>query len=118
MLSILFGEDDATIAMRVEYSLKQDSFQVSLAYHLEEARDLLKRQPFNLALLDLGLPDGSSYTLCKEIRAGRGYLRPQPARHGDDLRDAGFPWSGVGCGRSCQGYRSGRGLSVMWISDT
>ncbi len=69
MLSILFVEDDNTIAMGVEYSLKQDGFQVSLAYRLEEARDLLKRQPFDLVLLDLGLPDGSGYELCKEIRA-------------------------------------------------
>src|SRR5262245_5921536 len=69
MLSILFVEDDATIAMGVEYSLKQDGFQVSLAYRLEEARDLLRRQPFDLVLLDLGLPDGSGYTLCQEIRS-------------------------------------------------
>ena len=69
MLSILFVEDDDTIAMGVEYSLNQDGFQVSLAHRLEEARDLLKRQPFGLVLLDLGLPDGSGYALCKEIRA-------------------------------------------------
>ena len=69
MLSILFVEDDATIAMGVEYSLKQDGFQISLAHRLEEARDLFKRQPFDLVLLDLGLPDGSGYELCKEIRA-------------------------------------------------
>jgi DNA-binding response OmpR family regulator len=69
MLSILFVEDDTTIAMGVEYSLTQDGFQVSLAHRLEEARDLLKRQPFDLVLLDLGLPDGSGYALCKEIRA-------------------------------------------------
>jgi DNA-binding response OmpR family regulator len=69
MLSILFVEDDDTIAMGVEYSLKQDGFQVSLAYRLDEARDLLKRQPFDLVLLDLGLPDGCGYALCKEIRA-------------------------------------------------
>src|SRR5262245_35555647 len=69
MLSILFVEDDDTIAMGVEYSLKQDGFQVSLAHRLEEARDLLKHQPFDLVLLDLGLPDGHGFTLCKEIRA-------------------------------------------------
>src|SRR5512142_780383 len=69
MLSILFVEDDTTIAMGVEYSLKQDGFQVNLAYRLEEARDVLKRQPFDLVLLDLGLPDGSGYALCREIRA-------------------------------------------------
>jgi len=69
MPAILFVEDDDTIAMGVEYSLKQDGFQVSLAYCLEEAREQLKRQPFDLILLDLGLPDGSGYALCKEIRA-------------------------------------------------
>lgn len=69
MPTILFVEDDTTIAMGVEYSLKQDGFQVSLAHRLEEARELLKRQPFDLVLLDLGLPDGSGYALCKEIRA-------------------------------------------------
>jgi two-component system, OmpR family, response regulator VicR len=69
MPTILFVEDDTTSAMGVEYSLKQDGFQVSLAHRLEEARDLLKRQSFDLVLLDLGLPDGSGYALCKEIRA-------------------------------------------------
>jgi two-component system, OmpR family, response regulator VicR len=69
MPAILFVEDDATIAMGVEYSLKQDGFEVSLAYRLEEARDLLKRSTFDLVLLDLSLPDGSGYELCKEIRA-------------------------------------------------
>ena len=69
MPAILFVEDDVTIGMGVEYSLKQDGFQVSLAYRLEEARDLLKHIPYDLVLLDLGLPDGSGYELCKEIRA-------------------------------------------------
>src|SRR5919107_1485728 len=67
--AILFVEDDATIAMGVEYSLKQDGFQVSLADRLEDARGLLNHGPFDLVLLDLGLPDGSGYELCKEIRA-------------------------------------------------
>ena len=70
MLTILFVEDDTTIAMGVEYSLKQDGFQVSLAYRLEQARELLNSSPFDLVLLDLGLPDGSGYELCKEVRAG------------------------------------------------
>ena len=69
MPSLLFVEDDATIAMGVAYSLTQDGFDVSLAYRLEEARELLTRRPVDLVLLDLGLPDGSGYTLCQEIRA-------------------------------------------------
>ena len=69
MPAILFVEDDATIAMGVAYSLKQDGFEVGLAYRLEEARSLLRQGPVDLVLLDLGLPDGSGYTLCQEIRA-------------------------------------------------
>jgi DNA-binding response OmpR family regulator len=69
MPAVLFVEDDATIAMGVEYSLKQDGFQVSLAYSLEAARDLLKSTAFDLVLLDLSLPDGSGYELCKEVHA-------------------------------------------------
>ena len=68
MPAILFVEDDATIAMGVEYSLKQDGFQVSLADRLEEARGLLKSSPFDLVLLDLGLPDGSGYDLMREAK--------------------------------------------------
>ncbi|MEO8611183.1 MAG: response regulator [Chloroflexota bacterium] len=85
MTAILFVEDDATIAMGVEYSLKQDGFQVSLAYRLEEARDLLKRSPFDLVLLDLGLPDGSGYELCKEIRAGDTPIIILSAREDDTI---------------------------------
>lgn len=48
MSAILFVEDNATIAMGVEYSLKQGGFQVSLAHCLEDAYDLLKRSSFNL----------------------------------------------------------------------
>ena len=75
MLSILFVEDDATIAMGVEYSLKQDGFQVSLAYRLEEARDLLKRQPFDLVLLGPGICRMAAATRCARRSAPPG-IRP------------------------------------------
>ncbi len=70
MPDLLFVEDDATIAMGVEYLLKQDDFEVVLAGRLDQARSLLKSRRFDLVLLDLGLPDGSGLELCKEIRAG------------------------------------------------
>jgi two-component system response regulator VicR len=70
MIAILFVEDDPTIAMGVEYLLKQEGFGVALAARLEQARALLKDSHFDLILLDLGLPDGSGYELCRQIRAG------------------------------------------------
>lgn len=68
MPTILFVEDDQTIAMGVKYSLTREGFELTLAHRLDEARSLLKSQRFDLVLLDIGLPDGLGYTLCKEIR--------------------------------------------------
>lgn len=68
-VNILFVEDDVTIAKAVQYSLTREGFAIVLAHRLDETRKLLKDQRFDLVLLDLGLPDGSGYTLCKEIRA-------------------------------------------------
>lgn len=68
-MNILFVEDDVTIAKAVQYSLTREGFAIVLAHRLDETRKLLKDQRFDLVLLDLGLPDGSGYTLCKEIRA-------------------------------------------------
>ena len=41
-----------------------------------------------------------------------GYYRPQPARHGDELRDPPFPGGGLGHDCSSQSYRSGWRLCV------
>ena len=64
MNHILFDEDDQTIASAVKYSLTREGFDISLSHHVDETRGLLKNQRF-----DLGLPDGSGYTPCEEIRA-------------------------------------------------
>lgn len=67
MPEILLVEDDRTLALGVEYSLCQEGFTVQTASRLDEARRLFKTRP-DLVLLDLGLPDGSGYDLCREIR--------------------------------------------------
>jgi DNA-binding response OmpR family regulator len=69
MPEILFVEDDKTIATGVKYSLTREGFEVRLAQRLEEARAQLKNKRFDLVLLDLGLPDGSGFDLCREVRA-------------------------------------------------
>ena len=67
MANILLVEDDRTIAMGVGYSLRQEGFAVTTAFTLQQARDK-RTEHFDLILLDLGLPDGSGYELCREIR--------------------------------------------------
>lgn len=74
---ILIVEDDQTIAMGLEFALTQEGYAVSLYACLKDARDALSHQPFQLAILDINLPDGDGFSLCKEIKAHT----PAPGRH-------------------------------------
>ncbi len=68
MIKILFIEDDLPLALGIEYTLKQEGFDVIHAKNLEEAREKYKSLDFNIILLDVMLPDGSGYDFCKEVR--------------------------------------------------
>ena len=66
---ILLVEDDSAIALGLEYSLSQDGYTPVLCGTVREALDALERGPFALALLDLSLPDGSGYDICRAIKS-------------------------------------------------
>ncbi|MDU4884609.1 response regulator transcription factor [uncultured Clostridium sp.] len=68
MIKILFVEDDLPLALGMEYTLKQEGFDVVHAKSLSEGREKYKNNEFNIILLDVMLPDGTGYELCKEIR--------------------------------------------------
>jgi len=68
MVKILLVEDDATLAMGMEYTLKNEGFDVTVASTLKEARESIENYNIDLVLLDLMLPDGSGYELCRELR--------------------------------------------------
>jgi len=64
---ILLVEDDFALAMGTEYALQAEGYQVVHAANLKSAREVLA-ESFDLVLLDVMLPDGTGYDLCKEIR--------------------------------------------------
>lgn len=68
MDKILLVEDDETLAMGIEFTLKNENFSVSRADSVGEAYRLFKADAFGLILLDVMLPDGNGYELCKRIR--------------------------------------------------
>lgn len=70
MKTILLVEDDKTIVMGLEYSLQQEGYSVICCYNVKDAQKAVREQPFDLALLDLSLPDGSGYDICRLIRSG------------------------------------------------
>jgi DNA-binding response OmpR family regulator len=69
MQKILLVEDDKTIALGLEYSLGQDGFAVTVCHDVCSALSALGIQNFDLIILDLSLPDGSGYDVCKAVRA-------------------------------------------------
>jgi DNA-binding response OmpR family regulator len=65
MKSILCVEDNSEIQILVEAAL--DQHQVTLAKTLAEAKISLKRQTYDLVILDLELPDGDGMKFLAEI---------------------------------------------------
>lgn len=68
MNRILIVEDDKTIALGVEYALQTEGFKVFKACRFQKAIEIVKEQNVDLALLDINLPDGNGYDLCREIK--------------------------------------------------
>lgn len=65
---ILLVEDDKSIALGLEYSLRQEGFTVTLCSSVAEAIAAVAAAGFDLAVLDLSLPDGSGYDICRSIK--------------------------------------------------
>lgn len=67
MPTILVVEDEPAIASSLQYALATEGFTVVLASTLAHAR-LELAQPIALVVLDVGLPDGSGFDFCRELR--------------------------------------------------
>lgn len=68
-MTVLVVEDDAIILEGLVISLRQEGYDVLEAGTQEQALSFLKNGvEFHICLLDVMLPDGDGYTLCKEIR--------------------------------------------------
>ncbi len=68
MARILLVEDNSSIIMGLEYFLKEEQFEVLTATNITLAKRELERTMVDLVLLDIGLPDGSGYDLCKYLQ--------------------------------------------------
>lgn len=67
MLTILLVEDDETITFALQRFLQQKQVQTICCSTIEQARRALT-PAISLALLDLNMPDGSGYDLCRMIK--------------------------------------------------
>lgn len=65
---ILVAEDEPAIADTITYALITEGFEVVWCSTGEELLSTLEKQAADLIVLDVGLPDGNGFELCKEIR--------------------------------------------------
>ena len=68
MKHILILEDDQDLATGMELALKDPELTFSLCSTIDEAKTLIKYKTFDLLILDVNLPDGNGFDLCREIR--------------------------------------------------
>ena len=69
MKKILVVEDDLALSTGLCFELDTEGYLSMSAFNCQKARHLLKNGDLNLVLLDVNLPDGNGFDLCKEIRA-------------------------------------------------
>lgn len=68
MKHILIVEDDKLLNKTLTYNLASDDYKITSVQNVREATDALKAKEYDLVLLDINLPDGNGYQLCKQIK--------------------------------------------------
>lgn len=68
MQQILLVEDDLALVAGLQYSMEKDGFQVQTAGSVQEGVQCFAQHQPDLVVLDVGLPDGTGFDVCKRIR--------------------------------------------------
>lgn len=68
MKSLFIIEDDLELTQELSADLSEKDFHVCTASTGTQALPMLRSAPFDLCLLDVGLPDCSGFDLCRKIR--------------------------------------------------
>ena len=65
---IFLLEDDKAIAMGLVYSLEKEGYRVTHAENVKQAMETIANRSFAFCILDINLPDGNGYEVCKAIK--------------------------------------------------
>lgn len=68
MKKILLVEDNETIVRGLSYSLEQEGFEIVSSKTRKDAEKILESETINLVLLDVTLPDGNGFDICKYVK--------------------------------------------------
>lgn len=68
MKKVLIVEDDDFLNKMLSYNLTADGYKITSVLNVRTATEALRLQEFDLVILDINLPDGNGYELCKLIK--------------------------------------------------
>lgn len=68
MKKILLVEDSDSIILGLKYSLEQENFNVTISKTEEDTKKIIENQDFDLILLDITLPDGNGFDICRYVK--------------------------------------------------
>ena len=68
MKKLLLVEDNESILKGLIYSLEQEEFEVDASKNVHNAKENLDSNEYDLIILDIMLPDGNGFELCKYIK--------------------------------------------------
>lgn len=69
MKKILLVEDDKALAYGMEVALKSNKYHVSICRDVASAKEAITHHIYDMAILDIDLPDGTGYEICQYIRS-------------------------------------------------
>lgn len=68
MPHLLLLEDDLSLIDGLSYSLKKQGFDIDVARTIRETNELWREGKYDVLILDISLPDGSGFDVCKKVR--------------------------------------------------
>ena len=67
-MKLLVVEDDLTLSTGICFELDSNGYLTVAAYNCKKAHQLIQSDHFDLAILDVNLPDGNGFDLCHTIK--------------------------------------------------
>ncbi|MCJ7855605.1 response regulator transcription factor [Lachnospiraceae bacterium NSJ-143] len=68
MKHVFFVEDDLSLISGLTFAIKRQGYTIDVARTMLEAEALWQNGKYDLVILDISLPDGSGYDICRKIR--------------------------------------------------
>ncbi len=69
MVKILIVEDDTLLLNTLKFDLESEGFEIITANSYDKGLNIIENNVFDLTILDINLPDGDGFKLCKEIKS-------------------------------------------------